>query len=379
MYTAGSDAALSTLGIKSAEVLGRVYSQSKKGKRYTVRKDGDSYSCTCPDYKYRHAARGTHCKHIAARVGGEKTAAQEKVAVGLRQSTRIADALKRMASAGAGPVGEIANAQRIASGGYGTAWRELADSYAATGKTPTLSDTRRIFDMEKGLLGGADRLDEVYMRPEARQFVRQASGEAASMHSQFRPDPSSSVPHDVQRGQFLENNPLKRYTYQPDAIAKIRSQISPKARPIPPPTDGSWDRPEEWAWRGAPSSDLTPGTPRNSPTWVTGHFGVADLHGSASSGGRIRAHDMRDVTTGGYTDHVAKDTRGWTPAQRAATYAASPERRYFERVVDRGDITRQNLLGEFVTTPRGLYPRRPTPFTESLMSGGADAVKLPPK
>ena len=31
---------------KNAEVLARVYSASHKGRRYTVRKDGDTYSCT---------------------------------------------------------------------------------------------------------------------------------------------------------------------------------------------------------------------------------------------------------------------------------------------------------------------------------------------
>lgn len=51
---------------KIAEVLRRISSASKKGKRYTLRKDDGKYSCSCPDFKYRHSARGTHCKHIAA-------------------------------------------------------------------------------------------------------------------------------------------------------------------------------------------------------------------------------------------------------------------------------------------------------------------------
>lgn len=51
---------------KLAEVLRRISSASKKGKRYTLRKDDGKYSCSCPDFKYRHAAQGTHCKHITA-------------------------------------------------------------------------------------------------------------------------------------------------------------------------------------------------------------------------------------------------------------------------------------------------------------------------
>jgi len=65
-YVGGITAAVVSLGLeKSAEVVARVYSASKKGKRYTVRRDGDSYSCTCPDYTYRHAAKGTQCKHTS--------------------------------------------------------------------------------------------------------------------------------------------------------------------------------------------------------------------------------------------------------------------------------------------------------------------------
>lgn len=74
-YVGGITAAVVSLGLeKSAEVVARVYSASKKGKRYTVRRDGDSYSCTCPDYTYRHAGKGTQCKHIRARVENQKTA-----------------------------------------------------------------------------------------------------------------------------------------------------------------------------------------------------------------------------------------------------------------------------------------------------------------
>lgn len=68
----GVTAALEDLGIKSAEVLGRVRSESTKGRRYTVRQDDGNYTCTCPDFKYRHAGKGTQCKHIRARIERSK-------------------------------------------------------------------------------------------------------------------------------------------------------------------------------------------------------------------------------------------------------------------------------------------------------------------
>jgi hypothetical protein len=68
-YDLGTDAALETLGLdKEAAALHRVRSRSVKGRRYSVRKHDDGrYTCSCPDYKYRHAGRGTHCKHIEGR------------------------------------------------------------------------------------------------------------------------------------------------------------------------------------------------------------------------------------------------------------------------------------------------------------------------
>lgn len=73
MADTGLRAALQVLGLeKLAEVIARVRSQSKKNRRYTVRRDDDKYSCTCPDFMYRHAGKGTYCKHIKARL--EKTA-----------------------------------------------------------------------------------------------------------------------------------------------------------------------------------------------------------------------------------------------------------------------------------------------------------------
>jgi uncharacterized Zn finger protein len=71
-YDTGATDALSYLGIeKNAAVIARVRSTSKKNKRYTLRKDDSSYTCSCPDYKYRHAGKGTHCKHIAARLAAK--------------------------------------------------------------------------------------------------------------------------------------------------------------------------------------------------------------------------------------------------------------------------------------------------------------------
>lgn len=67
-YGLGVEAALETLGVKLAGVVARVYSMSQKGKRYTVREDDGQYSCSCPDFKYRHAGKGTQCKHIKTRV-----------------------------------------------------------------------------------------------------------------------------------------------------------------------------------------------------------------------------------------------------------------------------------------------------------------------
>jgi len=68
-YDTGATDALSYLGIeKNAAVVARVRSTSKKNKRYTLRKSYDGMTCTCPDYKYRHAGKGTHCKHIKARL-----------------------------------------------------------------------------------------------------------------------------------------------------------------------------------------------------------------------------------------------------------------------------------------------------------------------
>jgi hypothetical protein len=88
-YDTGATDALASLGIeKNAAVVARVRSTSKKNRRYTLRKNDDNYSCTCPDYKYRHAGKGTHCKHITARIGATKTAFDYDDAVSLGRALR---------------------------------------------------------------------------------------------------------------------------------------------------------------------------------------------------------------------------------------------------------------------------------------------------
>lgn len=41
-------------------------------KTYALRKEGTRWSCSCPDFVYRHAATGTECKHIRAHKKGVK-------------------------------------------------------------------------------------------------------------------------------------------------------------------------------------------------------------------------------------------------------------------------------------------------------------------
>ena len=41
-------------------------------KSYTLKREGKTWTCTCPDFIYRHAGAGTECKHIKAHKAGKK-------------------------------------------------------------------------------------------------------------------------------------------------------------------------------------------------------------------------------------------------------------------------------------------------------------------
>lgn len=63
---------------KVAELVAKIRSSRDKRRKYQVHKEGEKYTCTCPDYTYRQAKVNGHCKHIKEHLGAAPL--QEKLA-----------------------------------------------------------------------------------------------------------------------------------------------------------------------------------------------------------------------------------------------------------------------------------------------------------
>lgn len=316
--------------------------------------------------------------------GGVKTAL-EKLAVGQRQTARVNAALEKMhPSPGAGPLDAIERSANIANQNYGPGWRDIS----GISGTPTQKHLSDIFSLEKGLLASPNEpaihnTDRQMMSPAARRKTYKQLG-ATGAAAPFRPNPSSPIPWDVQRGEFLQKAHLKRFTHVPDRTTKIRAALPLDARPVllpsppqlprmsltkPAPTFGPADAPLSRLWRG---SDRTL-RPQNASeaAWTSGHFGVAEMYGSRL-GDRVTAYRSSDIPTGHFTPHAQTDTRGFTAAEAAARRAAYPEKQYYERVVNSGDLDPSRIESQYVRGTEGLYHKRGRNFfpTQSAIPYG---------
>ena len=75
----GKAAALAEFGlVKESDIVASFRTAKDRRKKWKVDQSGDKYTCTCPDYTYRKAATGGHCKHIAQHAGGHDTSGEKK-------------------------------------------------------------------------------------------------------------------------------------------------------------------------------------------------------------------------------------------------------------------------------------------------------------
>lgn len=301
---------------------------------------------------------------------GVKTAL-EKLAVSQRQTARINAALEKMhPSTGAGPLDAIERSANIANQNYGPGWRDLS----GISGTPTQKQLSDVFSLEKGLLSTPNEMaihntDRQMMSPAERLKAHKRLGITGAA-APFRPNPSSPVPWDVQRGEFLRKAKLKRFSYEPDRITKIRAALPLDARPVLAPTDpprgginltktapalGPADAPFQRLWRGSDKT-LRP-EDLGDPTWTSGHFGVAEMY-AERLGDRVTAYRSKDIPTGHFTPHVQTDTRGWSPARAAQSRAANPEWQFHERVVNSSDLDPSRIESQYVRGTEGLYHKR---------------------
>lgn len=328
---------------------------------------------------WHHTAKKDR-KKLPERVSEKKSAyfegakvAFEKLAVSQKQERRINAALDRMAASdGTGPLADIDRSGRLAGMNYGAGWRDLS----RIGGRPTRAQLDEIFRPEKGLFGGPNEsslhsTDVRMMSPIARKTAyRDLSGTGAA--APFRPDPSSGVPMDVQRGRFLEGAKLKRFTFEPDRIVKMRAALSPRAQPVLLPPDppataldlrkrapalGPVDSPHTRLWRGS-ERQLRP-EDMSAPTWTSGHFDVAQRYADHLND-RVTAYRSAGIPTGHFTPHAQTDTRRWTAQQAAERRAANPEFQFYERVVNSGDLDPSRIESQYVRGTQGLYHTKGT-------------------
>jgi len=342
---------------KSAEVVAAFRTSKDGRKKWRVDDNDAKLTCTCPDYVYRHAGKGTHCKHIKQHLESQGSSMQKaaftKEAVGTRLLGRMLDA-----------TGSVAKETSITRGRMAQDllhWlrpmREMREpvlnAMHAGQKTPSI-----VMGMNELLAHLSPRREwATWMKPVntglQQAFVTDTRGSLAEMAAAAKAHPQhrkmiAAEATRLRSVAHINETALATHSsgrHSPQDVVQLNSiqTATPESVTREPGFNA-----RRYAYKGGVPINL----PANEPQWMTAIPSVAA--GYAQSGhadnwgqSRLRVFDATKLRDAGpWTHHIATDPRGALGRLRlmAASFRLRPKipnaggslvgtSPYYERVV----------------------------------------------